>query len=290
MHKECIISIGKKYTFTEIDKKKFDVKYIDNINENISSKIKDKLLVINSNSKDCFRLIKDKKCIKVEEFLSKNLKKLYIPKDKTIKNRELESISSYTKSQYILKRIVDFAIILPLIIISLPIVLYSIYKIKKESPDGPIFFKQTRVGKDGKKFICYKFRSMRTNVDYFNKYTQQNDPRIFKWGEIMRKTRIDELPQIINVIKGEMHVIGPRAEWDILVEEYKEKIPYYCKRHVVAPGITGWAQVNYHYGNSIEDAYQKLMYDLYYIKNWSLWLELKIIFKTIFTIINRKGH
>jgi len=137
-----------------------------------------------------------------------------------------------------------------------------------------VLFKQKRVGKDEKEFYCYKFRSMKTDIDYFNHYTQKNDPRIFKWGDFMRKSRIDELPQLINVFKGEMHLIGPRAEWSELVNNYEKEIPDYHLRHIVAPGITGWAQVNYPYGANLEDTKQKLMYDLYYIKNWSLWLEI----------------
>jgi lipopolysaccharide/colanic/teichoic acid biosynthesis glycosyltransferase len=195
----------------------------------------------------------------------------------------------YTKLEYAFKRFIDYLIGSILLILTSPVILYSIYRIKRESPDGPILFKQTRIGKDGVPFECYKFRSMRTDIHYFNEYTQENDPRIFPWGEIMRKTRIDELPQLINVFKGEMHLIGPRAEWNRLVEKYEIIWPYYHERHKVAPGITGWAQVNYPYGKSIKDTYEKLMYDLYYIKNWSLWLEIKTIFKTITTMVGMRG-
>ena len=105
----------------------------------------------------------------------------------------------------------------------------------------------------------------------------------------MRKTRLDELPQMINILKGEMHLIGPRAEWNILVDDYEKEIPYYNERHLIRPGITGWAQVNYPYGANIEDTKQKLMYDLYYIKNWSILLELKIVWKTAMTVVGKKG-
>ena len=202
----------------------------------------------------------------------------------------IENIKGYTKFEYFQKRLIDYLISIPLLIITLPIMIYSIYRIKKESPDGGIFFIQNRVGIGGKSFKCIKFRSMRTDIDYFNKYTQENDPRIFPWGKIMRKTRIDELPQLFNVLKGDMHLIGPRAEWDILVEEYKEKIPNYNIRHIVKPGITGLAQVEYHYGASLEDTKQKLMYDLYYIQNWSIWLEIKTLLKTIFVVFSKKGQ
>jgi len=291
MNKKLIISVGKKYTFTEIDKKKFDVKYIDNINESILSKIKNDFLIFNNEDKEYEKLNINKKIFKIEDFLNKHLKKIYIPKDKNIRSKLLESVKPYTTMEYILKRIIDFTILIPLLIISLPIVLYSAYRIKKESPDGPILFKQKRVGKDGKEFICYKFRSMVPDAEKDKpKFATKDDPRVFKWGRIMRKTRIDEIPQIINVLKGEMHIIGPRPERKYWIEQFEKEIPFYNLRHIVSPGITGWAQVNYPYGDSVEDAYQKLMYDLYYIKNWSLWLELKIIFKTIYIMISRKGH
>jgi len=108
-------------------------------------------------------------------------------------------------------------------------------------------------------------------------------------GRVLRFLRIDEFPQMWNVLKGEMSFIGPRAEWDILVKEYKEKIPYYSLRHVVKPGITGWAQVNYPYGSSVEDAYKKLEYDLYYVKNMSFALDLRILFKTVSVVLMGKG-
>nr|WP_241468807.1 sugar transferase [Campylobacter sputorum] len=147
---------------------------------------------------------------------------------------------------------------------------------------------QDRVGKDLKTFKCYKFRTMHEN-SHFAKYTTKDDSRIFKFGKFMRKTRIDEIPQVINVLKKDMHIVGPRAEWHILVKEYEKEIPYYNERHVVRPGITGLAQVNYPYGKNLYDTRQKLMYDLYYIKHWSIWLEIKIIFKTIKIMINKKG-
>jgi lipopolysaccharide/colanic/teichoic acid biosynthesis glycosyltransferase len=130
---------------------------------------------------------------------------------------------------------------------------------------------------------------MHDKTEFFNHYTQEEDPRIFPWGNTMRKMRIDELPQIINIIKREMHLIGPRAEWSELVKEYEKQIPFYNERHLVAPGVTGWAQVNYPYGTNTEDTRQKLMYDLYYIKYWSIWLELKIVWKTAMVVIGKNG-
>ena len=198
-----------------------------------------------------------------------------------------EKVKGYSSIQYSLKRIFDIIMILLVFILSLPIGLYTIYRIKKESK-GSIFFKQNRVGLNGEIFTCYKFRTMHTN-SHFNPYTEDNDSRVFPYGNIMRKYRIDELPQIFNVLKGDMHLIGPRAEWDILVDNYSKKINGYEKRHVVKPGITGLAQVSYPYGRNINDAIEKLKYDLFYIKNWSPWLELKVVFKTVLVILGKEG-
>ena len=278
--KKTIAIIGKSYKFIELDKlKNYNIIYLNAFKELEKYQSIDYIL-LNEESVDANSL-QNVSYVKLSTFIETNLKKLYLNKEYNLK--------TYSKFQYLQKRVVDFAISIPLMTLALPIMLYSAYKIKKESPDGPIFFKQKRVGKDGKEFECYKFRSMRTNIDYFNHYTQENDPRIFKWGEFMRRTRIDELPQIINVLKGDMHFIGPRAEWNELVKRYEKEIYNYHNRHLVAPGITGWAQVNYPYGANIEDTKQKLMYDLYYIKNWSLWLEIKTILKTIKVVLKREG-
>ena len=223
----------------------------------------------------------------MEHFFEKRLRKCYIPEQND--NLDfLSDIKSYTKYQYLQKRCIDYFGLFWLFFFSWPVMLYSCFKIKKESP-GKAFFVQTRIGKDNKDFKCIKFRSMHEDTDYFNHYTQENDPRIFPWGTKMRKTRIDELPQMLNILKGEMHLIGPRAEWSELVKNYEDRIPFYAERHLVAPGITGWAQVNYPYGVNIEDTRQKLMYDLYYIKYWSIWLEFEIVWKTAMTVILKKG-
>ncbi|CAA6808314.1 MAG: UDP-glucose lipid carrier transferase [uncultured Sulfurovum sp.] len=203
------------------------------------------------------------------------------------KNINKKSYQAYTKFQYLQKRTVDFFIGGLLFFISMPVIIYTIYRIRRESP-GPIFFKQTRIGLNGKTFTCYKFRSMHSNSK-FNPYTQENDSRIFPFGNIMRQMRIDELPQLFNIIKGEMHLIGPRAEWDILVKDYEKIIPNYHDRHLVAPGITGLAQVQYPYGRNIKDAKNKLKYDRLYIDSWSLFLELKVVWRTIKVILGRRG-
>ena len=193
------------------------------------------------------------------------------------------------ESQRNIKRGLDLIIAVILMVIASPIVLIAAIIIKIESK-GPIIFKQVRIGENGKKFKIYKFRSMKIHDEKkYPKYTLDNDDRITRFGKIMRKTRIDELPQLFCIMKGTMSFVGPRPEWDLLVEEYKEKIPYYNLRHMIKPGITGWAQVMYPYGECVEDAKRKLEYDLYYLKHQDLILDVLTIMKTAKTVIFGKG-
>ncbi len=157
--------------------------------------------------------------------------------------------------------------------------------------DGrPIFYSQERIGLHERRFKMYKFRSMRHDSDRNEPYTREKDPRVTRLGGWLRKTRLDELPQLWNVLKRDMSVVGPRAEWVRLVEEYEREIPHYHFRHLVRPGITGWAQVNYPYGASMEDAFQKLSYDLYYIRHFSLRLDAEVLLKTLYIILFGKGR
>ena len=218
--------------------------------------------------------------------ITKKNRQLITKFDKKIKLKT-EKSKEYTKTQFFQKRLIDFIVGGSLLLVSMPVMLYTIFRIKKESP-GSIFFKQSRIGLNGKPFMCYKFRSMHVNSK-FNPYTQENDSRIFPFGNTMRKMRIDELPQLFNILKGEMHLIGPRAEWDILVKDYEKIIPNYHERHTVAPGITGLAQVCHPYGRNVDDAKKKLEYDIEYITNWSLKKELMVIFKTIKVVLGKEG-
>ena len=187
------------------------------------------------------------------------------------------------------KRGLDIIIAIILMVLAGPVALITAIVIKFES-EGPIIFKQIRIGENGKKFKIYKFRSMRIHDEKkYPKYTLDNDDRITKFGKFIRKTRIDELPQLFCILKGTMSFVGPRPEWDILVNEYKEKIPYYNLRHMIKPGITGWAQVMYPYGECIEDAKRKLEYDLYYLKHQDLILDVLTIMKTAKIVIFGKG-
>ncbi len=188
------------------------------------------------------------------------------------------------------KRIFDLLASLMILFISLPVILLAVVLIWVE--DGrPIFYRQERIGKGGKIFQVIKFRSMRNNAEKSGQpqWAAMDDPRITRIGKIIRKLRIDELPQIINVLKGEMSFVGPRPERPYFVDMLTEKVPYYNVRHSIKPGITGWAQVRYPYGSSVEDAIEKLQYDLYYVKNHSLFLDLIILIDTVGVVLFGKG-
>ena len=187
------------------------------------------------------------------------------------------------------KRLVDFGISGFLVLLSLPIMFLTILAIRIDSP-GPIFFNQQRVGKGGKPFTAWKFRSMKQGAEKNGaQWASKEDPRTTRVGRIIRILRIDELPQIYNVFLGDMSLIGPRPERPEFVRQLEEEIPYYGIRHSVSPGITGWAQVNYHYGASVEDSLRKLEYDIFYIKNMSLLLDAKIVLKTVGVVLFGQG-
>lgn len=188
-----------------------------------------------------------------------------------------------------LKRAVDVFCSLILLIPAAPIMLITAIIIRLESP-GPVIYRQDRVGLYEKEFTLYKFRSMRSDAEKNGAvWAKANDARVTKFGRFIRKVRIDELPQIWNILKGDMSFIGPRPERMTFVQKLKQDIPYYSMRHTVKPGLTGWAQVCYPYGANEEDARFKLEYDLYYIKNMSLLLDIHIIFKTIGVVLFPKG-
>ncbi len=155
---------------------------------------------------------------------------------------------------------------------------------------GPVFFRQSRVGKNRVPFGLLKLRTMRPRAEGDDLYTQKGDARITRIGHFLRASRIDEFPQLWNVLRGDMSLIGPRAEWDRLVEAYERQIPCYHFRHLVKPGITGWAQVNYPYGANLEDTLRKLEYDLYYIRHFSFMLDASIVLKTIHIMLFGKGR
>jgi len=200
--------------------------------------------------------------------------------------------SGYFASRLFLfyKRFASLATSIVGLLLSLPLLPLVVLAIKLSSP-GHIFYRQIRVGRDGRIFRCYKFRTMRSDAeaDSGPTWATDDDPRITRVGRFLRKTRIDEIPQLLNVLRGDMSLVGPRPERPEFVAALNQKIPYYHLRHSIRPGITGWAQILYRYGSSVEDAKEKLRYDLYYIKNMSVGLDLLIILSTVKIILLGRG-
>ncbi len=191
----------------------------------------------------------------------------------------------------VVKRTMDIVVALVGMVLSFPIVVIASIAIKIDSK-GPILFAQERSGLNGKVFRMYKFRSMRQDAEKVSGpvWAQKDDPRVTKVGKFIRKVRIDEIPQMINVLKGEMSLVGPRPERPYFVEKLSKEIPYYKRRLKVKPGVTGWAQVKHKYDETIEDVKQKLQYDLFYIENISIKTDVTILFRTIFVVLFGKGH
>lgn len=193
-----------------------------------------------------------------------------------------------SKLQKRIKRAFDFIASLILLVVSFPFMIFTYILVKRDG--GPAFFKQKRIGMNGKEFEIIKFRSMKVHdPNKFSKYASENDDRITKVGHFIRKTRLDELPQLINVFRGDMSFVGPRPEWNELGHDYEKKIKNYHLRYAVRPGITGWAQTMYFYSSTIEEVKEKLEYDLYYIKYQDLFLDIVVLFKTVKIVIFGKG-
>jgi sugar transferase (PEP-CTERM system associated) len=188
------------------------------------------------------------------------------------------------------KRVIDIVASAVGLLLTAPITLLTAAAIKLDSP-GPILYRQERVGQDDEPFTIYKFRSMCESAEANGRpvWAAEDDPRVTRVGKIIRKLRIDEIPQMINVLRGQMSLVGPRPERPFFVQTLNKKIPYYSLRHSIKPGITGWAQISYSYGDSDEDAIEKLQYDLYYIKNMSALFDLQIIFESLKVVLLGKG-
>jgi sugar transferase (PEP-CTERM system associated) len=194
-----------------------------------------------------------------------------------------------SKFTLMLKRMVELSASLAVVVLFAPLGLLVSLLIKLESK-GPVFYSQERVGKNGRIFKLFKFRSMAENAEANGPvWAGENDSRVTRVGHWLRKARLDEIPQMINVLKGDMSFVGPRPERPFFVEQLKKEIPYYAQRHTVHPGITGWSQIRYPYGASKEDALEKLKYDLYYIKNLSITFDLYIMFETARVVLLGKG-
>jgi exopolysaccharide biosynthesis polyprenyl glycosylphosphotransferase len=176
---------------------------------------------------------------------------------------------------------------LPWILLVFPLIAVAI----KLNSSGPVFYRQVRSGLGGNTFQILKFRTMYIDAEKDGKarWAAKDDPRITQVGRFLRKLRLDELPQIINILQGDMSLIGPRPERPEFVAQLEKEIPHYCTRLLVPPGLTGWAQVKYSYGNSVEDALIKLQYDVYYVRHWSVWMDIYILFQTVGVVLRAKG-
>ena len=190
-----------------------------------------------------------------------------------------------------IKRFMDLILSVLFFVTGLPFYIIFGLLIKLDSK-GPVLFKQIRAGLQNSSFLLYKFRSMgfHAEADTGPIWTAQNDPRITKVGQFLRRFRFDEFPQLLNVLKGEMSLVGPRPERPFFVEKLKQEYPFYMRRLKVRPGITGWAQIKHPYDEQLEDVREKLRYDFYYIENVSLWLDLKIIIRTVRVMLSGKGR
>lgn len=188
------------------------------------------------------------------------------------------------------KRLFDIVSSLLLLVIGLPVMVVAAVAIKLDSA-GPVIYRQQRIGHGGRLFWCLKLRSMRTDAekDGIARWATKGDARITRVGAFIRKTRIDELPQLFSVLRGDMSMVGPRPERPAFVEQLREQIPLYDLRHGIKPGVTGWAQVRYRYGETVEDARQKHQFDLYYIKNNSIWLDLRVLVETVTVVLFQEG-
>lgn len=203
----------------------------------------------------------------------------------------MEDRPIFSRLQQSVKRILDLIVV----VLALPLILLVIVPVAvaiRLDSTGPAFYKQTRAGRGSRPFTILKFRTMFVDAerDGQARWAQENDPRITRVGRILRKTRMDELPQVLNVLRGEMSLVGPRPERPEFIESLQKEIPYYRTRLMVKPGITGWAQVQYDYGSSSEDALKKLQYDFYYIQYWSLWMDLYILYRTVGVMAQFKGR
>jgi sugar transferase (PEP-CTERM system associated) len=190
------------------------------------------------------------------------------------------------------KRVFDVVTAVCGLILSLPLTIVTAIVVKLDSPRDPVFYHQERVGLNGAPFTIHKFRTMRSDAEATTGpvwSAGDHDPRITRVGRFLRKTRLDEIPQLWNVLLGDMSLIGPRPERPAFVEKLTQQIPFYGQRHVVKPGVTGWAQVRYSYGASVEDAIEKMQYDLYYVKHMSLMFDLMIALETVKTVVLRRG-
>ena len=291
-----IYIIGTLYKFNSheivtLTKKGFIVFFFDTTTDMLASKkYKDNsMVVININqninliTSDINNLRQNNKCISLATFMEDYLRKVYITE-----NELIIDLDSYDRLSYLLKRIIDFSVSFILIPILIIVIIYMFLQKLRGGLNESILYSQNRYGINKKIFPLIKIRTMYENSDKKGN-TTKNDNRVYPFARVLRKYRLDELPQIMNIFLGKMHLVGPRAEWVKLSDNYYKNIKNYSFRHIVKPGITGWAQIMYPYGEDENDSRQKLMYELYYIKNWTIWLELEICLKTMFVVLDKRG-
>tara|TARA_X000000950_G_C13811892_1_gene618018 strand:- start:27 stop:1358 length:1332 start_codon:yes stop_codon:yes gene_type:complete len=278
--------IRKRFEVCEISNEKFNKKFKNNYDYIIVEKMEE--LPQNIYQKLINYRKKNKSIITLFDWCELYLERL--PSFLITKTDLIKGILNSKKNiERRIKRLGDFIFSLLLLIISAPVILISTFLIFLEDR-GPIFYRQVRTGKDGKFFRITKLRTMKVNAETKGpQWSKKNDQRITMFGYYLRKLRIDELPQLISVLKGEMSLIGPRPERPIIEKKLIKKIPNYSLRYSIRPGLSGWAQVNYPYGASIKDSEKKLSYDFFYIKNFSIFLDILIFIKTIKLVFNAKG-
>lgn len=291
--KSNIHLIGTFYTFNEheirtLENKGFLIFYHDGLSLKLRNSIKaNSLLVLNlpNTEVDAINIdhYLDANVINLDDFFEKYLRKVNITSDYSYIFPK-----SYDRPSYFAKRAIDLIAILVFLPILILLIFYTFFMKKKHKISDSIFFKQKRYGLNKSNFNIIKLRTMHEDSEMFGN-TKKSDPRVYSYAKTIRNLRLDELPQLLNIIFGDMHLVGPRAEWIKLADSYEKNIDHYHLRHAVRPGITGWAQIIYPYGVDLTDARQKFMYDLYYIKYWSIWLEIEICFKTFLVILDKSG-
>jgi lipopolysaccharide/colanic/teichoic acid biosynthesis glycosyltransferase len=223
-----------------------------------------------------------------QSFWSQRLRMLDLGCDPTqwLLSQEFRHVETSAFSQ--IKRLMDIGLAGTALIVAAPLCALVWVAIHLDSP-GPAVFRQQRIGLRGREFTIFKFRTMALNAEKAGATTTVGDPRITRLGRLLRRSRIDEIPQLINIVRGDMSLVGPRPEWTVCVNDYQDVLPGYHLRHLAKPGLTGWAQVNYPYGEGVEDAAHKLAFDLHYVTHASLVLDCSIFLKTLYVVLGRIG-
>jgi lipopolysaccharide/colanic/teichoic acid biosynthesis glycosyltransferase len=226
----------------------------------------------------------------VPDFCERVLRKVYVPASAAERNGRLGSPVRLRPAARVLKRGIDLLLGLLLLLPAVLIAALGTGVVRRQSP-GPLLYPQRRVGQAGREFTCWKFRSMHPDAEAAGAaFARRVDPRTFPFGAWLRAARLDELPQVLNVLRGELSLVGPRPERRVFTNWFEEAVPHYAQRYAARPGLTGYAQVRYGYGAGRQGARHKLMYDLYYLHRWSVTLEIRILLDTVRTVLRGGGH